>query len=90
MYVQDVLKKQLSEEVWEVLNQKAGHVYVCGSMDMARDVTQALQEILISRLGITLTQAGEYLNQLKVSSHYVMADHRSVISLMILTWSKIK
>lgn len=83
MYVQDVLKKQLSEEVWEVLNQRSGHVYVCGSMNMARDVAHAIQEILVSRLGITLTQAGEYLGQLKVSSHYVMTDHRSMISLVV-------
>ncbi|XP_017347206.1 nitric oxide synthase, inducible [Ictalurus punctatus] len=70
VYVQDVLKKQLSEEVWEVLNQRSGHVYVCGSMNMARDVAHAIQEILVSRLGITLTQAGEYLGQLKVEKRY--------------------
>ncbi|KAK2831742.1 hypothetical protein Q7C36_016828 [Tachysurus vachellii] len=66
MYVQDVLKEQLSEEVQEILNQKSGHVYVCGSMDMARDVKHAIEEILAGHLGITLTQAEEYLEQLKV------------------------
>lgn len=81
MYVQDVLKKQLSEEVWEALIQKSGHVYVCGSMNMARDVAHAIQEILVNRLGITLTRAGDFLDQLKVSSHYIMADCRSMISL---------
>ncbi|XP_034166259.2 nitric oxide synthase, inducible-like [Pangasianodon hypophthalmus] len=70
VYVQHVLKKQLSEEVWEVLNQRSGHVYVCGSMNMARDVAHAIQEILVSHLGITLTQAGEYLDQLKAEKRY--------------------
>lgn len=83
MYVQDVLKKQLSDDVYEDLIQKSGHVYVCGSMNMARDVAHAIQEILVSRLGITLTQAGAYLDQLKVRSHFVMIDHddRSMIYL---------
>ncbi|KAM9468990.1 nitric oxide synthase, inducible-like [Clarias gariepinus] len=70
VYVQDVLKKQLSEDVWEALNQKSGHVYVCGSMNMARDVAHAIQEILVSHLGVTLTQAGEYLDQLKAEKRY--------------------
>ncbi|KAG7321599.1 hypothetical protein KOW79_014457 [Hemibagrus wyckioides] len=70
VYVQDVLKKQLSEEVWEALIQKSGHVYVCGSMTMAREVARSIQEILVSRLGITLTQAGEYLGQLKADKRY--------------------
>lgn len=66
VYVQDVLRKQLSEEVWQVLYQSTGHLYVCGGMNMARDVAHTIQEILVNRLGITLLQAGEYLEQLKV------------------------
>ncbi|XP_046719546.1 nitric oxide synthase, inducible-like [Silurus meridionalis] len=70
VYVQDVLKKQLSEEVWQVLYQSTGHLYVCGGMSMARDVAHTIQEILGNRLGITLIQAGEYLDQLKVENRY--------------------
>lgn len=66
VYVQDVLRMQLSEEVWHVLYQSTGHLYVCGGMNMARDVAHTIQEILVNRLGITLSQAGEYLEQLKV------------------------
>uniref|UniRef100_A0AAR2M090 Nitric oxide synthase, inducible n=1 Tax=Pygocentrus nattereri TaxID=42514 RepID=A0AAR2M090_PYGNA len=70
VYVQDVLKKQLSEEVWQAL-QNAGHVYVCGGMNMARDIAHTLQEIVVSQLGVTLTEAGEYLERLKVTTHVV-------------------
>ncbi|KAI5626091.1 nitric oxide synthase 2a, inducible isoform X1, partial [Silurus asotus] len=70
VYVQDILKKQLSEEVHSVLNQSAGHVYVCGSMKMARDVAHTIKEILVNHLGITLTQAGEFLDQLKAEKRY--------------------
>uniref|UniRef100_A0A8B9HBJ5 Nitric oxide synthase n=1 Tax=Astyanax mexicanus TaxID=7994 RepID=A0A8B9HBJ5_ASTMX len=75
VYVQDVLKKQLSEEVWQVLHQNSGHLYVCGGINMARDVARAIQEILISRLGMSLTEAGEYLEKLKVTTH----DEHSVL-----------
>ncbi|KAK2831745.1 hypothetical protein Q7C36_016831 [Tachysurus vachellii] len=70
VYVQDVLKKQLSEEIWEALIQKSGHVYVCGSMKMAQNVAHAIQEILVNRLGITLTRAGDFLDQLKADKRY--------------------
>uniref|UniRef100_W5KSD2 Nitric oxide synthase n=1 Tax=Astyanax mexicanus TaxID=7994 RepID=W5KSD2_ASTMX len=70
VYVQDVLKKQLSEEVWQVLHQNSGHLYVCGGINMARDVARAIQEILISRLGMSVTEAGEYLEKLKAEKRY--------------------
>uniref|UniRef100_A0A4W5NND8 Nitric oxide synthase, inducible n=1 Tax=Hucho hucho TaxID=62062 RepID=A0A4W5NND8_9TELE len=68
VYVQDVLRERMAEEVLNVLHQKEGHLYVCGGVNMAHGVTLAVQEILSSQLGITLTQAGEYLAQLKVGS----------------------
>lgn len=58
----------MAGEVLSVLQQKEGHFYVCGGVNMAQGVTLAVQEILSSQLGITLTQAGEYLAQLKVGS----------------------
>lgn len=68
VYVQDVLRERMAEEVLNVLHQKEGHFYVCGGVNMAQGVTLAVQEILSSQLGITLTQAGEYLARLKVGS----------------------
>lgn len=77
VYVQDVLRKQLSEEVWQVLYQNTGHIYVCGGMNMARDVAHTIKEILVNRLGTTLSKAGEYLDQLKVQ---LIADFNTVRS----------
>uniref|UniRef100_A0A8C8MIU2 Nitric oxide synthase, inducible n=1 Tax=Oncorhynchus tshawytscha TaxID=74940 RepID=A0A8C8MIU2_ONCTS len=70
VYVQDVLRERMAEEVLSVLHQKEGHFYVCGGVNMAQGVTLAVQEILSSQLGITLTQAGEYLTQLKIQKRY--------------------
>lgn len=61
----------MAGEVLSVLQQKEGHFYVCGGVNMAQGVTLAVQEILSSQLGITLTQAGEYLAQLKVGSPFL-------------------
>uniref|UniRef100_A0A674CZC3 Nitric oxide synthase n=1 Tax=Salmo trutta TaxID=8032 RepID=A0A674CZC3_SALTR len=70
VYVQDVLRERMAEEVLNVLHQKEGHFYVCGGVNMAQGVTLAVQEILSNQLGITLTQAGEYLAQLKIQKRY--------------------
>uniref|UniRef100_A0A8C7TLG5 Nitric oxide synthase n=1 Tax=Oncorhynchus mykiss TaxID=8022 RepID=A0A8C7TLG5_ONCMY len=70
IYVQDVLREKMADEVLSVLHQKEGHFYVCGGVNMAQGVTLAVQEILSSQLGITLTQAGEYLTQLKIQKRY--------------------
>ncbi|CAM4539437.1 unnamed protein product [Leuciscus chuanchicus] len=70
MYVQDVLKEQLSEKALEVLHNNAGHLYVCGGMNMARDVASTLQDILANKTGMTITGAGEFLERLKVEKRY--------------------
>ncbi|XP_057216737.1 nitric oxide synthase 2a, inducible [Triplophysa rosa] len=69
-YVQDILRYQLSEKVVEDLHTNAGHMYICGGMNMARDVACTLQEILTSETGMTIKEAGEYLEKLKVEKRY--------------------
>uniref|UniRef100_A0A8C1JLN1 Nitric oxide synthase, inducible n=1 Tax=Cyprinus carpio TaxID=7962 RepID=A0A8C1JLN1_CYPCA len=71
VYVQDILREQLNDKVFEVLHHNPGHLYICGGMNMAHDVAATIKEILVSRLGITLTQAEEYLSRLKVNLQIV-------------------
>ncbi len=71
VYVQDILREQLNDKVFEVLHNNPGHLYICGGMNMAHDVASTIKEILVSRLGITLTQAEEYLSRLKVNLQIV-------------------
>nr|ADT78701.1 inducible nitric oxide synthase [Ctenopharyngodon idella] len=70
VYVQDILREQMKDEVFKVLHHNSGHLYICGGMSMAHDVAATIQEILVSRLGITLTQAEEYLSRLKNEKRY--------------------
>jgi len=71
VYVQDILREQLNDKVFEVLHHNPGHLYICGGINMAHDVAATIQEILVRRLGITLTQAEEYLSRLKVNLQHV-------------------
>uniref|UniRef100_A0A674D0Y6 Nitric oxide synthase n=1 Tax=Salmo trutta TaxID=8032 RepID=A0A674D0Y6_SALTR len=86
VYVQDVLRERMAEEVLNVLHQKEGHFYVCGGVNMAQGVTLAVQEILSNQLGITLTQAGEYLAQLKIQKRY----HEDIFGLTVHVREKTK
>lgn len=56
------------------MNQTTGHVYVCGGMNMARDVANAIKQILVIHLGITRSQAEDYLEQLKVNTRVKYKD----------------
>ncbi|XP_065136041.1 nitric oxide synthase 2b, inducible [Paramisgurnus dabryanus] len=70
VYVQDVLREQMNDKVFEVLHQNRGHLYICGGLNMARDVASSIQEVLVSWLDISLAQAEEYLSRLKNERRY--------------------
>ncbi|XP_048121138.1 nitric oxide synthase 2b, inducible [Alosa alosa] len=69
-YVQDILRDSLAEEVAQVLHQQAGHIYVCGSISMSRDVAHTIEGILAHRLGISALQASQQLAQIKSEKRY--------------------
>ncbi|MDX1537180.1 assimilatory sulfite reductase (NADPH) flavoprotein subunit [Arsukibacterium sp.] len=69
VYVQDKLRKHAAE-VYQWLEQGA-HVYICGDANrMAKDVHQALLEIIQQQGGKTAEQAQQYLDELRVAKRY--------------------
>lgn len=69
VYVQDKLRKHGSE-VWQWLEQGA-HLYICGDANrMAKDVQQALLDIVQQFGGKTAEKAQVYLNELRVAKRY--------------------
>ncbi len=69
VYVQHKLKQQ-GEQVFAWL-EKGAHFYVCGDMSkMAKDVHQALVEIIIEHGGKSEQQAEDYLKQLRINKRY--------------------
>ncbi|XP_042770611.1 nitric oxide synthase, inducible isoform X1 [Panthera leo] len=70
VYVQDILRQQLASEVLRVLHEEQGHLYVCGDVRMARDVTQTLKHLLAAKLSLSEEQVEDYFFQLKSQKRY--------------------
>lgn len=69
IYVQDKLREQ-GAELWRWINEGA-HIYVCGDANrMARDVEQALLEVIAEFGGMDTETADEFLSELRVERRY--------------------
>jgi sulfite reductase (NADPH) flavoprotein alpha-component len=69
VYVQDKLRKH-GAEVWRWL-QDGAHLYICGDANrMAKDVQQALIDIVQQYGGKTADEAQHYLDELRVAKRY--------------------
>lgn len=69
VYVQDKLREK-GAEVWRWL-QEGAHVYVCGDANrMAKDVEQALLDIIAEHGAMDLEAADEFLSELRLDRRY--------------------
>ncbi len=64
-YVQDRVEEN-SSEVYDLIVVKKGHLYICGDVRMAADLTKTLENILKVKGNMTMDQAKEYINDMKV------------------------
>ena len=69
IYVQDKIREN-AEDLWQWLQQGA-HIYVCGdAARMAKDVNQALLEIIAQQGKLSADDAEEYLDNLREEKRY--------------------
>ena len=69
IYVQDKLRQQ-GAELWRWINDGA-HIYVCGDANrMAKDVEQALLEVIAEFGGMDIEAADEFLSELRIERRY--------------------
>lgn len=69
IYVQDKLREK-GAELWSWISEGA-HIYVCGDANrMAKDVEQALLEVVAEFGGMDLETADEFLSELRVERRY--------------------
>lgn len=69
VYVQDRIRAR-GEEVWRWIEQGA-HIYVCGDANrMAKDVEQALLDVLAGYGGMDPETADEFLSELRIERRY--------------------
>ena len=69
VYVQDKLRQQ-GAELWRWINDGV-HIYVCGDANrMAKDVEQALLEVIAEFGGMDIEAADEFLSELRIERRY--------------------
>lgn len=69
VYVQHKIAEQ-GEALWQWL-EKGAHFYICGDAErMAKDVHQALLDVVVQFGGKTIEQAQEYLESLRAAKRY--------------------
>ncbi|SET79003.1 assimilatory sulfite reductase (NADPH) flavoprotein subunit [Thalassotalea agarivorans] len=69
VYVQHRIKEQ-AQEVFQWL-ERGAHLYICGDADrMAKDVHNALVEVVAEQGGLSLDDAEEYLKELRLNKRY--------------------
>ena len=69
VYVQDKLRQQ-GAELWRWINDGA-HIYVCGDANrMAKDVEQALLEVIAEFGAMDIEAADEFLSELRIERRY--------------------
>ncbi|OON39617.1 sulfite reductase [NADPH] flavoprotein, alpha-component [Izhakiella australiensis] len=69
VYVQDLIRKN-GAELWRWIEEGA-HIYVCGDANrMAKDVEQALLEVVAENGGMDIETADEFLSELRIERRY--------------------
>jgi len=69
IYVQDKLRAR-GAEVWRWI-QEGAHLYVCGDANrMAKDVEQALLDVVVEHGGMDRETADEFLSELRIERRY--------------------
>ncbi|MFU9138870.1 NADPH-dependent assimilatory sulfite reductase flavoprotein subunit [Erwinia tasmaniensis] len=69
VYVQDKIRTK-GAEVWRWIEQGA-HIYVCGDANrMAKDVEQALLDVVAEHGGMDVDAADEFLSELRIARRY--------------------
>lgn len=69
VYVQDKMRAQAAE-LWDWI-KNGGHFYVCGDAKrMAKDVDQALHDIIAEQGGMPIEQAQAYVKEMKKDKRY--------------------
>ncbi|MEE6468760.1 hypothetical protein FKM82_008371 [Ascaphus truei] len=69
-YVQDLLQNRLEDEVCKIMLEEEGHLYVCGNIEMARDVAKTLKSMIAKKMGLSEEETETYFSQLKSQMRY--------------------
>ncbi|XP_018364415.1 PREDICTED: NADPH--cytochrome P450 reductase [Trachymyrmex cornetzi] len=70
VYVTHLLEKN-KEEIWRVIGEQNGHIYVCGdARNMARDVHNILLKVVMERGNMSELDAANYIKKMESQKRY--------------------
>ena len=70
VYVTHLLK-QNKKELWNIIEEKKGHIYICGdARNMARDVRDIILSTIMEESGKTSQEADAYIKRMEVQRRY--------------------
>lgn len=58
-----------SVDVYDKIMNKQAHIYICGDVKMAEDVTETIQNILMTQGNFSKDKAADVIKKLKVSKN---------------------
>ena len=61
------MESQVPDVVFEVLCNSQGHLYICGDVKMADDVTKAVKRIFVKLGKMSEEKAESYIQEMKAS-----------------------
>nr|CAB3264406.1 nitric oxide synthase, brain-like [Phallusia mammillata] len=81
-YVQDVLRDEISDFVYDCIITKRGHFYVCGDVTMSADVSKALINVIKEKGNMSLKEATTYVERMKTEERY----HEDIFGITLRTY----
>nr|QCX35686.1 Nitric Oxide Synthase 1 [Nautilus pompilius] len=69
VYVQDIMKRH-SKEICDAIVKQGGHIYVCGDVSMASDVSDTVEMILREEAGMASEDAKNYVLKLRDANRF--------------------
>lgn len=70
VYVQHLMADE-AEELWRIMDQQKGYIFVCGGTLMGRDVRSALQEVIHKCGGLSVDESNKYLQRMQNEGRFV-------------------
>lgn len=71
------------EKVHDMLFNKKGHIYICGDVRMAADVTNEIELGLKQKYKISIEEAKVYINEMRVKIYFLFVYYYNNIVIII-------
>lgn len=72
VYVQDIMRqKDVSDEIWNLIDKKGAYFYLCGATNMGRTVKEVVTKIAQNNGKMSASAASDYVREMTESGRYI-------------------